>query len=86
MPAIMFLTNVMNKQTENNKLTNCFLKIFIRKPISLPLKAIHVTLTGSWIPSHQLNRLSTWQQSTLKLSVLDRANFPIFLENSIKNM
>ena len=45
--AIMFSTNVMNEQTENNKQTNCFLKIFIRKPISLPLKAIHVTLTGS---------------------------------------
>ena len=45
--AIMFSTNVMNEQTENNKQTNCFLKIFIRKPISLPLKAIHVTLTSS---------------------------------------
>ena len=45
--AIMFSTNVMNEQTENNKQTNFFLKIFIRKPISLPLKAIHVTLTGS---------------------------------------
>ena len=45
--AIMFSTNVMNEQTENNKQTNCFLKIFIRKPISLPLKGIHVTLTGS---------------------------------------
>ena len=45
--AIMFSTNVMNEQTENNKQTNCFLKIFFRKPISLPLKAIHVTLTGS---------------------------------------
>ena len=53
MPAIMFLTNVMNKQTENNKLTNCFLKIFIRKPKSFPLKAIHVTLTGSWIHTHK---------------------------------
>ena len=42
----MFSTNVMNEQTENNKQTNCFLKIFIRKPISLPLKAIQVTLTG----------------------------------------
>ena len=45
--AIMFSTNVMNEQTENNKQTNCFLKIFIRKLISLTLKAIHVTLTGS---------------------------------------
>ena len=45
----MFLTNVMNEQVENNKQTNCFLKIFIQKPLSLPLKAkaIHVTLTGS---------------------------------------
>ena len=43
----MFSTNVMNEQTENNKQTNCFLKIFIRKPISLPLEAIHVTRTGS---------------------------------------
>ena len=40
--AIMFSTNVMNEQTENNKQTNCFLKIFIRKSITLPLKAIHV--------------------------------------------
>ena len=47
--AIMFSTNVMNEieQAENSKKTNCFLKIFIRKPISLPLKGIHVTLTGS---------------------------------------
>ena len=45
--AIMFSTNVMNEQTENNKQTNYFLKTFIRKPISLLLKAIHVTLTGS---------------------------------------
>ena len=37
----MFLTNVVNEQTENNKQTNCFLKILIRKPIRLPLKAIH---------------------------------------------
>ena len=43
--AIIFSTNVMNEQTENNKQTTCFLKIFIRKPISLPLKVIHVTLT-----------------------------------------
>ena len=41
--AIIFSTNVMNEQTENNKQINCFLKIFIRKPISLPLKAIYVT-------------------------------------------
>ena len=41
----------MNEQTENNKQTNCFLKIFIRKPISLPLEAIHVTLTGSSVKS-----------------------------------
>ena len=32
--AIMFSTTVMNEQTENNKKTNCFLKIYIRKPIS----------------------------------------------------
>ena len=45
----MFSTNVMNEQVENNKQTNCFLKIFIQKPLSLPLKAkaIHITLTGS---------------------------------------
>ena len=30
----MFSTNVMNEQIENNKQTNRFLKIFIRKPIS----------------------------------------------------
>ena len=49
----MFLTKDMNKQTENNEQTNCFLKIFIRKPISFPLKAIYVTLTGSWIHTHK---------------------------------
>ena len=47
MPAIMFSTNVVNEKTENNKQTNCYSKIFIGKPISLPLKAIHVTVTGS---------------------------------------
>ena len=40
--TIMFSTDVMNEQTENNKQANCFLKIFIRKSISLLLKAIHV--------------------------------------------
>ena len=49
--AIIFSTNVMNEQTENNKQTNCFLKIFIRKPISLPLEVIHITLTGSSVKS-----------------------------------
>ena len=59
----MFSTNVMNEQTENNKQTNCFLKIFIRKPISLPLEAIRVTRTGSSgsVPTKK-NRLSTWQK------------------------
>ena len=37
MPVIMFSTNVMNEPTENEKQTNCFLKIFIRK---LQLKAV----------------------------------------------
>ena len=32
--AIMFSTYVMNEQTENNKQTNCLMKIFIRKPIT----------------------------------------------------
>ena len=85
--AIMFSTNVMNEQTENNKQTNCFLKIFIRKSITLPLKAIHVHT--DWIVRirfHKLNRLSTWQKLTLRLSVSDRTHFPIFLENSIKNI
>ena len=45
--VIIFSSNVLNEQIENNKQTNCFLKIFIRKSVSLPLKAIHVTLTGS---------------------------------------
>ena len=49
--AIIFSTNVMNEQTENNKQTNCFLKIVIRKRISLPLEAIQVTLTGSSVKS-----------------------------------
>ena len=43
----MFSTNVINERAENNKKTNCFMKIFIRKPISLPFKGIHVILTGS---------------------------------------
>ena len=43
----------MNEQTENNKQTNCFLNIFIQKPISLQLTAIHVTLTGLWIRSRK---------------------------------
>ena len=33
--VIMFSTNVMNyEQTEHNKQTNCFLKVFIKKPVS----------------------------------------------------
>ena len=38
----VFNQNVMNEQIENNKQTNCFLKMFIRKPLSVPLKAIRV--------------------------------------------
>ena len=46
--------NQMNEQTENNKETNCFLEMFIRKCKSLPLKGIHITLTGSCrIRSHK---------------------------------
>ena len=33
--TIMFSTNVMKEQTENNKQINCFMKIFIRKPITI---------------------------------------------------
>ena len=44
----------MDEQKETNKQANCFLKIFIRKPINLPLKAIHVSLTGSRICSPQV--------------------------------
>ena len=50
---IMFSTNIMKEQTESNRQTNCFLKNFIRKPVRLPLKAINVTLAGSWIRSHK---------------------------------
>ena len=78
MPAIMFSTNVVNEKTENNKQTNCFLEIFIRKPISLPLKAIHVTLTGSWICSHKYNRMSTWQKLITKIICLRSGAFPNF--------
>ena len=38
MPAIMFLTNVMNKQTENNKQTNCFLNVFYSKTHKITVK------------------------------------------------
>ena len=62
--AIIFSTNIMNEQTENNKQTNCFLEIFIRKPISLPLEAIHITLTGSSVKSAE-----HMAKLTLKLSL-----------------
>ena len=39
MPAIMFLTNVMNKQTENNKHTNCFLNVFYSKTHKFTVKS-----------------------------------------------
>ena len=38
MPAIMFLTNVMNKQTENNKQTNCFLNVIYSKTHKITVK------------------------------------------------
>ena len=37
--VIMFSTNVMNEQIENNKQTNCFLKIFIRKTHKFTVKS-----------------------------------------------
>ena len=79
----MLSTNVMNEQTDN-KQTNCFLKIFIRKPTSLPLKSIYTTLTGSRgrgsIPTSKIG-VSTWQKL-----ISDRAHFQLYLENSIKNI
>ena len=39
MPAIMFLINVMNKQTENNKHTNCFLNVFYSKTHTFTVKS-----------------------------------------------
>ena len=75
MPAIMFSTNVMDEQTENNKQTNCFLKIFIRKPISLPLKAIHVTLTGS---SGSVSTAEHMAKISTKIICLRPGAFPNF--------
>ena len=86
----MFSTNTMYERTENNKQTNCFLKIFIRKPISLPLKAIHVKSNSrntDWIVDLFPQVKSAEQMAKLNLiSVSDRAHFPIYLENSIKNL
>ena len=75
MPAIMFSSNVMDEQTENNKQTNCFLKIFIRKPISLPLKAIHVTLTGSRRGSVPTSKIGRAHSKIKLISASDRAHF-----------
>ena len=70
--AIIFSTNVMNEQTENNKQTNCFLKIFIRKPISLPLEAIHVTRTGSSgsVPTSKIGRVRGKNYTEIKFICL----------------
>ena len=38
----------MNEHRKNSSQRNYLSKNFIRKPIILSLKAIHVTLTGSW--------------------------------------
>ena len=83
----MFSTNVMNEQTENNKQTNCFLKIFIRKPMSLPLKAIHVTLTG-WSGSEVPLVKSAEYMAKINTKIMSQIGriSHFFLENSIKNI
>ena len=78
MPAIMFSTNVKDDLTENNKQTNCFLKIFIRKPISLPLKAIHVTLTGPSYPFPQVKSAEDMAKINAKIICLRSGAFPNF--------
>ena len=52
--------------------------------ISLPLKAIHVTLTGSWIC--RFPQVKSAEHIANLISVSDRAHFPIYLEHSIKNL
>ena len=47
MPAILFLTNVMNKQTENNKHTNCFLNVFYSKTHTFTVKSN--SINTDWI-------------------------------------
>ena len=43
----MFLTNVMNKQTENNKHTNCFLNVFYSKTHKFTVKSN--SINTDWI-------------------------------------
>ena len=47
MPAILFLTNVMNKQTEINKHTNCFLNVFYSKTHTFTVKSN--SINTDWI-------------------------------------
>ena len=68
----------MNERTQNNRQISRFLKIFIQSPKSQSFKAIRKTLSGSWIRSCKLNRLSTWQMSTQNASQIG-AHFVIFL-------
>ena len=80
----MFSTNIVNEKTEKNKQINCLLNFLISKTYKFTVKSN--SRNTDWIvdlliPTSKVDRLSTWQKL-----ISDRAHFPIYLENSIKNI
>ena len=75
----------MNKQTQNNGQRNHFWKKFIRKPVSLYLNAIRVTLPKSWVGPREWNRLSMAKYSRLHLSQIWAGFSKNFLKSKVND-
>ena len=83
----MFSTNVMNKQTENNKQKNCFLKLFYSKTHKFTVKSN--SRNTDWIVDSypQVKSAEHMAKINTKIICLRSGTFPnFFFENSIKNI
>ena len=85
----MFLTNVMNKQTENNKQTNCFLKLFYSKTHKFTINSN--SLNTDWIVDSypQVKSAEHVAKISTKIICLRSGTFPNFswklLKKYLKN-
>ena len=74
----MFLTNVMNKQTENNKHTDCFLHVFYSKTHTFTVKSN--SINTDWIADSypQVKSAEHVAKIDTKIICLRSGTFPNF--------
>ena len=82
MPVIMFSTNIVDERTENNK-QKLFLENFYSKTLKFTIKSN--SRNTDWIVD-LFPQVKSAEHMAKLISVSDRAHFPIYLENSIKNL